>query len=193
MKPYLFVLVLLFASLWAANPEAAQTPAPVADDAYQKFLAQLVTPESLADCISKMDGLIDEDERLSAASEGSGSPRGLDAETKSGLHLAFCIFSGKQEVLYYLIISRNGEELSPVVATKLAALFCDRAGLPHPVTITEGEKPIFYVQWHIKHSDWHDLKEMMIKVRAENRSEKNPQKAFVTAIIREINAREGGS
>jgi hypothetical protein len=188
MKPYLFVLALLFASLWVASPVTAQAQAPAAGTAYQKFIEQLVTPESLADCISKMDALIDEAEQSSASSKAS--PRGIDAETKSGLHLAFCIFSNKQHVTYYLILSRNGEQLSLTAATKLAALFCDRAGLPHPVIITEGEKPIFYIQWNIKHSDWHDMQEMMLKVRAENRAEKNPQKAFIAAIDREMAARE---
>lgn len=188
MKPSLLILALLFAPVCVANPEAAQTPA--AGNAYQEFLHQLITPENLSDCIAKMDGLIDEGERLAESSKDS--PRGLDAITKTGVHLAFCIFTGKQAVLYYLIISRDGQELCPVDATKLAALFCDRAGLPHPVSITEGENPIFYVQWHIKHSDWHDLKKMMVKVRAENRAEKDPQKAFAIAIIREINARESG-
>jgi hypothetical protein len=188
MKPHLFVLALLFASPWVASPVAAQAQAPAAGDAYQKFIDQLVTPEYLADCISKMDALIDEGEQLSASSKASTG--GIDAETKIGLHLAFCIFSNKQHVTYYLILSRNGEPLSLTAATKLAALFCDRAGLPHPVVITEGEKPIFYVQWNIKHADWHDMQEMMRKVRAENRAEQNPQKAFIAAINREVAARE---
>jgi hypothetical protein len=120
------------------------------------------------------------------------SPHGLNAQTNSGLHLSFCIFSGKHAVLYYLTISRGGQELSLADATKLAALFCDRAGFPHPVPITPGEKPVYFVQWNIKHADWRAMKKMMDKVRAENRSEKDPQKAFVTAIVREINAREAG-
>jgi hypothetical protein len=191
MKPYLIVVTLLFASPLAAAPEAAQTQAPATGNAYQKFIDQMVTPKNVADCIAKMDGIIDQSEQL--AENFKGSPRGLNAETNIGLHLSLCIFSGKDAVLYYLTISRDGQELSPTEAIKLAALFCDRAGFPHPTPVTSGEKPIYYVQWNIKHSDWRDMKKMMDKVRAENRSEKDPQKAFATAIIREINAREAGS
>jgi hypothetical protein len=190
MKPHLIVFILFFASMGAAAPGAAQTQAPAAGSRYQQFVDQMVTTENVADCIAKMDGLIDDGEQFSA--DSTDNPRGLNARTNIGLHLAFCIFTNKQEVLYYLIISRDGQELSIVEATKIAALFCDRAGLPHPVSITTGEKPIFYAQWHIKHADWHDLKKMMVQVRAENRSEKDPQKAFAAAIIREINAREAG-
>jgi hypothetical protein len=185
MKPSLLVVALLFASLWAAAPAAA------AGDAYQKFIDQMVTPENVADCIAKMDGIIDQGEQL--AETYKDSPHGLNAQTNIGVHLSLCIFSGKDAVLYYLTISRGGQELLPSEATKLAALFCDRAGFPHPTTVTSGEKPIYYVQWNIKHSDWRAMKKMMDKVRAENRSEKDPQKAFATAIIREINAREAES
>jgi hypothetical protein len=193
MKPHLFVLALLFASVCAADPEPAQAqvPAPAAGDAYQQFLNQLVTPENLADCISRMDGIIDEDERLTEIAQGV--PQGLDVSTKLGLHLSFRIINNKAAVIYYLVISRNGLELGFTDAAKLIALFCDRAGLPHPVAITEGEKPVFYAEWLIKRSDWKDMKKMMAKVRAENRSEKDPQRAFVTAIIRETNAREAAA
>ncbi len=191
MKPYLFALALFFSSLWAAGPVAAQPQAPVASDDYKRFVEQLVKPENLADCLSKMDGIIDEVERLSAPDQGA--THGINVETNIGLHLAFCIFTNKQEVLYYLIISRDGQELSPAAAVNLAALFCDRAGLPHPVTMTEGEKPIFYIQWHIKHSDWRAMKKKMLEVRAVNRAEKDPLKAFVAAMISEKNARDVSS
>jgi hypothetical protein len=188
MKPSFFALALLFASVCAADPEAPPTQAPAAGGTYQQFIDQLVTPENLTDCISKMDGLIDAAEHLSEVSE-SGS-QGLDAETKIGLHLSFRIVRNDAAVVYYLVASRNGQELSFNDAAKIIALFCDRAGLPHPVAITEGEKPVFYAEWLIKHSDWKSMKKMMLKVRAENRSEKDPRKVFVIAIIRETNARE---
>ena len=142
MKPSLFVLALLFASMCVADPEAAQPQTPAAGSPYQQFIDQMVTPENLTDCISKMDGLIDEEEHLSEISQGS--PQGLDAETKLGLHLSFRIVSNKAAVIYYLVLSRNGQELSFTDGTKLVALFCDRAGLPHPVVMTDGEKPIYY-------------------------------------------------
>jgi hypothetical protein len=188
MKPSLIVLVVLFALLWAANPAVAQPQASATGSPYQQFIDHLVTPENLTDCIVRMDGLIDEEEHLAAVSQGA--PQALDAETKIGLRFSFRIVIGQEVIVYYLVFSRNGLELSFTDATKLIALFCDRAGLPHPVAITEGEKPVFYAEWLIKHSDWKAMKKMMAKVRAENRSEKDPQKAFLVAINREINARE---
>jgi hypothetical protein len=188
MKPSLFALALLFASVCPIDRVAAQPPAPAAGTPYQQFIAQLVTPENLTDCIARMDAVIDEEEHLAAISQGA--PQGLDAETKIGLHFSFRIVIGNDAVIYYLVVSRNGRELVFTDAAKLAALFCDRAGLPHPVAITEGEKPVFYAEWLIKHSDWKAMKKMMAKVRAQNRSEKDPQQAFVIAINREIAARE---
>ena len=123
MKLHLIVLTLLFASLCAADPEPAQIQAPVAGDAYHQFIAQLVTPENLTDCILRMDGTIDDVERF-VTSTGAVS-HGVETETKVGLHLAFSILSTKQTILYYLVISRNGQELSFSDATKMAALFCD--------------------------------------------------------------------
>jgi hypothetical protein len=188
MKPYLFVLALLFSSLWAADPMAAQPLAPAAGDAYQKFIDQLVTPENLTDCIAMMDALIDQEEHLATISQGT--PQGIDADTKLGLHFSFHIVIGTEAVIYYLVVSRNGQELTFADGAKLVALFCDRAGLPHPVAITEGEKPVFYAEWLIKRSDWKAMKKMIAKIRTANRSEKNPQQAFVTAINREVAARQ---
>jgi hypothetical protein len=188
MKPYLFVLALLFASACAADPQAAQPQAPAAGNAYQQFIDQMLTPENLTDCISKMDGIVDGEEHLAATSQGS--PQGLDADTRIGLHFSFRIAISNEAVIYYLVVSRNGQELTFADGAKLVALFCDRAGLPHPVAISEGEKPVFYARWLIKHSDWKAMKKMMAKVRTENRSEKNLQRAFIIAINREIAARE---
>jgi hypothetical protein len=191
MKPRLFVLALLFAALCTADRgfAQAQPPAPAAGGTYQQFIDQLVTPENLTDCIARMDALIDQEEHLAAISQGI--PQGIDADTKLGLHFSFHIVIGTDAVIYYLVVSRNGQALTFADGAKLVALFCDRAGLPHPVAITEGEKPVFYAEWLIKHSDWKAMKKMMAKVRTENRSEKNPQNAFIIAINREIAAREG--
>jgi hypothetical protein len=190
MNPCLFVLALLFASVCAADPEPAQaqTPVPAAGGAYQQFIDQVVAPENLTDCIARMDSLIDEEEHLSAISQGA--TQGLDAETRLGVHMAFRIVNNKVVVVYYLVVSCNGHDLVFSDATKLIALFCDRAGLPHPVAVMEGEKPVFYAEWLIKRSDWKAMQKMMAKVRAENRSEKDPQKAFIAGINREITARE---
>src|SRR5580700_11256758 len=188
MKLHLIVLTLLFASLCAADPEPAQIQAPVAGDAYQQFIAQMVTPENLTDCILRMDGIVDDTERFT--SPKGAVPHRVETETKVGLHLTLSLISSKQAIVYYLVVSRNGQELSFSDATKMAALFCDRAGLPHPIIITEGEKPVFYAEWLIKPSDWKSMHKMMVKVRTENRSEKDPIKAFITAVNREISARE---
>ena len=183
MKTHLLILALLFASLCAADPEVARAQAPATGNAYQQFINQMVAPENLADCISRMDRLIDEAELQASSSLG------VSTDTKVGLHLAFSIMANDQAILYYLVVSRNGQDLSYSDATRIAALFGDRAGLPHPVIITEGEKPVFYAQWFIKHSDWKAMHKMMLKVREVNRAEKDPQKAFVAAVIREVNAR----
>ena len=188
MKLKLLLLALLIASpCAAAGPQAAQTqaPSPAADD-YSAFVAQMVSPENLAECIGQMDKLID-------AGDGSAeTPKGgpVAVDTKNGFHLEFSVMGSKQFVMYYLVFSREGRELKFSDAAKMIALFGDRAGLPHPIIITEGEKPVFYAQWLIKPSEWKEMRRMILKVRTENRAEKDPQKAFATAVIRELKARQ---
>jgi hypothetical protein len=184
MKSCFWASALLSVSLYAADPEPAPPAAPITHDDYSQFVEQLGTPDNLTDCISTMDGLIDEGERLAAP-----GPGGVSGDTKLGLHMGFYVMAGDQAVVYYLAISRHGLDFGLSEATELAALFGDRAGLPHPIIVTEGEKPIYYAQWYIKHSDWKSLKKKMLKARALNRSEKDPQKAWVIAVARELNAR----
>jgi hypothetical protein len=190
MKSSFFALALFFASLCTADRgfAQAQATAPATGGTYQQFIDQLVTPENLTDCIARMDALIDQEEQLATISQGV--PPGVDADTKLGLHFSFRIAISTQAIVYYLVVSRNGQELTFADGAKLVALFCDRAGLPHPVAITEGEKPVFYAEWLIKYSEWKAMKKMMAKVRTKNRSERNPQQAFIIAIDREIAARQ---
>jgi len=63
------------------------------------------------------------------------------------------------------------------------------SALPHAAIQGNANKPIFYAQWLIKPSTWKALRKMMVKVRAENRSVKDPLKAFTLAVEREMAAR----
>lgn len=184
MKRFLSALVLLTAPTLLVAAETSTPPpaAPSPAQAYQAFVAQMSTPENLADSIARMDEMID---------QGESSSAWVRADTRSGLHFDFCYTPSDMAVLYYIVISRKGGEapLEYADAAKMAALFCDRAGLPHPVELTEGEKPAFAGRWLIKPSEWKAMKKKMLQVRAENRSEKNPTKAFEAALVRELKAR----
>ena len=92
--------------------------------------------------------------------------------------------------MYYFVFSRNGQDLRYDDATRMIALFCDRVGLPHPVTVREGEKPVFTAQWLIKPSEWKAMSKMIQKTRVQNRAEKDPQQALKSAIMRELAARQ---
>ena len=185
MKRY-FLFALLIVSVSLAEPGTDQTQAP-ADD-YPAFVAKMTSPENLSDCIAAMDKLIDAGERPAASPEGG--PNVVAADTKNGFHMEFSVASSREAIIYYLVFSRKGLELNFSDATKMIALFGDRAGLPHPIIITEAEKPVFYAQWLIKASEWKEMRKMMLKVRAENRAERNPQRVFVIAVLRELNARQ---
>jgi predicted transcriptional regulator len=114
----------------------------------------------------------------------------LEVTTKQGLRFDFSVtLIEKEAIIYYLTISRSDLEFKYSEAAKFAALFADRAGLPHPVNLSEGDKSIFYAQWLIKPSTWKSMHKMITKVRAANRAEKDPSKAFAIAIDREMEAR----
>jgi hypothetical protein len=118
----------------------------------------------------------------------------VEGTTKQGLHFEFSATLIKKEaIIYYLTISRGGLELKYNDVAKFAALFADRAGLPHPVNLSEGDKFTFYAQWLIKPSTWKSMRKMMVKVRTENRAEKDPGKAFVIAIERELESRSAAA
>ena len=187
--------LLLALSLVAGWSRAWAEPrtSPEAAKAYQTFLTQLIAPENVADCIAKMDALIDEQERNSA---GNTQPApAISADTKIGLHMEYTVIRTPEASMYYFIFSRNGLDLTYADATRMIALFGDRVGLPHPIAIREGEKPVFYAQWLIKPSEWKAMSKMIQKTRVQNRAEKDPQRALSNAILRELNARQssGGS
>ena len=151
-------------------------------------MESLLAPEALADCIDKMDRLIDEGEH--GVVDDQPHPGMIDTVTKQGLHFEFSATNIKDEaIIYYLTVSRGGKELKYSEATEFVALFADRAGLTHPINVSEGDKPIFYAQWLIKPSTWKAMHKMMVKVRAENRAVKDPIKAFSYAVEREMEAR----
>jgi len=192
MKNLLAFLFLATALIPASAAEPAK-PATVAEEnalarkAYAEFLAQAVTPENVADLVAVMDRLVDEGEHGLVDKQPD---QGLvEAVTKSGLRIEFSTTDIKQAIVYYLRISRSGEELHYDDATKFAALFTDRAGLPHPLDISEGDKSTFSVRWLIKPSEWKKFLKQMKKVRAESRAEKNLSKVFIMAVEREIDAR----
>jgi hypothetical protein len=181
--------LLLVASLaWFVSPLRAIGPAPAppgpptqADvEEYRAFVKAMTSVENLADCIVKMDALIDSGEH------GSGW---ATAVSKNGFHLSFQCLRSEQAILYYFVISRDGKILELNEATKIAALFCDRAGLLHPIDIRTGENPIFTAQWLIKPSEWKKVNKAMLKLRAENRMITHPQQAFVNAVDHELDAR----
>jgi len=189
MKLLLPVFILL-----AVMASAADTPQPVvpppaqAKEDYNKFIETAQTRESLAECISKLDQLIDEGEH--GVTDKLPDPGMVETTTKQGLHFEFsATIIEKEAVIYYLTVSRGGLEFKYSDAVKFASLFADRAALPHPINLTEGDKPVFYAQWLIKPSGWKSMKKLMFKYRAINRAEPDPFKAFSIAIERELEAR----
>ena len=188
MKTFLLLFSLLAASALAAAPQTTtEGPQAVKED-YGKFIESQMTREALAECIKFMDQMIDAGEH--GVVDDQPDPGMLEFSTKQGLHFEFSATNVKKEaIIYYLTISRGGKELKYSEATQFAALFADRAGLTHPINVSEGDKPVFYAQWLIKPSTWKSMRKMMIKVRAYNRAEKDPFKVFSLAIANEMDAR----
>jgi hypothetical protein len=192
MKKLLATLLLVTAFIPASADEPAK-PATVAEEVaqankeYAEFLAKVVTPENVADLVATMDRLVDEGEHgLVDKQPDLGL---VDATTKAGLRIEFSTTDAKQAIIYYLRISRGGAALHYDDATKFAALFTDRAGLPHPLDITEGDKSTFSVRWLIKPTEWKKFLKKMKSERTENRAEKNLGKVFIQAVEREVEAR----
>jgi len=192
MKTLLTLILLLTASACVAAPQTTTVgPQPAKED-YAAFVESILTREAITECVSLLDRLIDEGEH--GVVDDQPDPGMLEVATKQGLHFEFSAANiEKEAVIYYLTVSRGGKDLKYSEATEFAALFADRAGLPHPINITEGDKPIFYAQWLIKPSTWKSMHKMMVKVRTENRSIKDPVKAFGLAISHEMDARAGAA
>lgn len=188
MKKLLPLLLCLAASattLAVAEPAASDKAA--AQQEYARFIAQAISLENLADLVATMDRAIDEGEH--GLIDKQPDPGLVEVTSKSGLRIEFSATDAREAVIYYLRLSRGGAELRYDDATKFAALFTDRAGLPHLLDIAEGDKYTFAVRWLIKPSDWKKMLKQMQKLRAANRAEKDPARALVTAIHREIAAR----
>ncbi len=188
MKTLLSLLFLLAASALAAAPQSTTiNPQPAKED-YGQFVESQTKRDALGECIKFLDQMIDAGEH--GVVDDKPDPGMLEYTTPQGLHFEFSATNIKKEaIIYYLSISRSGKELKYSEATAFAALFADRAGLTHPINITEGDKPIFYAQWLIKPSTWKKMHKMMVTVRAQNRMEKDPLKAFNFAIANEMDAR----
>jgi len=188
MKTLLTLIFLFAAAALVAAPQTTTIGPPQVTEDYGKVIEGLMTREAIGETIGLMDHLIDEGEH--GVVDDQPHPGLIEAVTKQGLHIEFsATFFKKEAVIYYLTISRGGKDLKYSEATEFAALFADRAGLPHPINVIEGDKPVFYAQWLIKPSTWKSMRKMMVKVRAANRAEKDPFKAFSQAIGNETNAR----
>lgn len=194
MKAFALPLFLLPAVLATAEPASAAAPAsatpapatPSAPLAYPDFLKQLITREAMAEFAAAADAAVDAAEKPDSRDVLPGPQSG---ETRLGLRVEVGSVVAKEATLYYVSVSRKGEELRFSDGAKLVAFVADRAGLPHPVNVTEGEKPVFYAQWLFKPSDWKSDRKIMLDLRAQNRAEKDALKAFALAVSREIEAR----
>ena len=183
MKTLLAWLVLCSTVLLAAD---APTPTEPADD-YNAFIKQCMKRECIAECIALMDRLITAGEHGLVDKEPDQGM--VEGTTSFGLHIEFSAGDLKEAVIYYLRVSRGGKPLQYSDAVSFVALFTDRAGLPHPVEVVEGDRSLFYAQWLIKPSSWKSMHKMINKVRAENRSITDPERALVVAVGREREAR----
>lgn len=181
------LLALICVGITAFCASSAEEPKSVPPaQSYDEFLKKMAAPENLKEFIAVSDKLVDavEAQQESVAAQGV-----LRVDTKIGLHLEFAIIQAPEAIMYYAALSRNGEPLRYQEAATLYSLFCDRAGLTHPVQITEGEKPVFYAQWLIKPKEWKDLRKKMLEVRTANRTITDPVKALQMGIGREVQAR----
>lgn len=185
MKLFLFLLALSCVPACLADSAApAAAPAP---DNYPEFLAACAKRENVVECIALMDRLITAGEHGLVDKEPDLGM--VDGTTRFGLRIEFSTTDIKEAIVYYLRISRAGKPLRYDDAAKFAALFTDRAGLPHPVNLTEGDRSTFCAEWLFKPSSWKAMHKMMDKVRAENRAETDPVKVFLGAVSREVEAR----
>jgi hypothetical protein len=188
MKNLLTSFILAIAAACVAAPQTTTTGPQAVEEDYGKVVESLLTREAISDCIIRLDSLIDEGEH--GVVDDQPHPGMVETVTRQGLHFEFSAsIIGKEAIIYYLTVSRSGKDFKYSEATQFAALFADRAGLPHPITITEGEKPIFYAQWLIKRSTRKAMRKMMVKTRAAYRAEKDPLRAFTAAVNHELEAR----
>lgn len=166
----------------------AEDPAKTGvEQEYSRFIAKLTKPESLIDFAEKADRLIDAGEK---GQEGPGvGKNAVNTDTISGLHLEFAVIRTPEVILYYASLSRNGEFLRYSDAATMLAFFCDRIGLPHPVDVKEGEKPVFHAQWLLKPSEWKVMRKKMLEIRSQARAEKDIGKALRAAVDAEVASR----
>lgn len=177
----------LFLITLAVCPMGFSADPPAPGESYADVVSKIYTPENISDFMAKADALIDRGEAVEA--EMGVGRNVVRADTKGGLHLEFALIRAPEAIMYYAAISRNGDLLKYPEATTMLALLGERAGLTHPIAITEGEKPVFYAQWLIKPTEWKALRKKMLEVRTTNRAIVDPVKALKLAIGREVDAR----
>lgn len=201
MKPLL--LLVAFGWLWGAvlaqtgpapatetqgeaQPAPAAPPKQVIPSNYQEYLALLLRPENVSDCVRVIDDVVDRADGPDSKSSALGG-RG---ETSLGLVWEFRRVESNDVIAYQLTFSRGGLPMQFSDAVKFISLFADRAGLLHPIDVREGERPIFYAQWLFRAKDWKELRPKMLALRQANRAEKDLVKAFALAVTRELDARQ---
>jgi hypothetical protein len=159
---------------------------PADPDDYAAFIRALISRAHVTDLVAVMDRLIEEAE----AQQENNLPMRAVGTSRLGIALELRVVESEQAILYQLTLSRGGRALRYDDAVKIAALFVERCGLTHPLSLKEGERPVFYSQWLFKPDDWKAVREVMLESRRQNRAQRDLLKVFATAITRELNARE---
>ncbi len=169
-----------------AVPAAGELMVPADPDDYAAFIRALISRAHVTDLVVLMDRLIDDAE----AQQANNLPMRAVGTSRLGIALELRVVESEQAILYQLTLSRGGRALRYDDAVKIAALFVERCGLTHPLSLKEGERPVFYSQWLFKPEDWKAVREVMLETRRQNRAQRDLLKVFATAITRELNARE---
>ena len=131
MKNILTSLILFAAATCIAAPQSTTIgPQPAAED-YGKVVEGLLTREAIADCILRLDCLIEEGEH--GVMDDKPHPGMVETVTLQGLHFEFsATIIGKEAIIYYLTVSRGGKEFKYSEATQFAARICSRFSSGNP-------------------------------------------------------------
>jgi len=180
MKKTAAILFLMLCVKMPAQPKPAEK---------ERFFS----PENAASYIAVIDTLVERGEAIYESSVPAQSAKDslVSGDTINRLHLSFSVTAQNGVVTYFFGVSRLDEGLSPPQAVIIAALFADRAGLPHTGQLSESEKHLFYAMWLVQSKSWTEVKQAILKTRSENRKEKDPQLAFKAAFDKERAVRSG--
>lgn len=151
------------------------------------------SPENAASYVEVIDSLIERGEALHESPSATARTKRdflVSGDTANHLHLSFSVTEEKGVITYFFGVSRLEQGLAYPQAVTIAALFADRAGLPHTGQLAESEKHMFYAMWMVEAATWPEVKLAVLKTRAENRKEADPQLAFKAAFDKERAVRE---